>query len=215
MEIAPLLGYTVRLAYESEFNHLPNVERAAAQRFLPYLEQLEIPVALIEGLTPLQFLRRAQLENRLWVAVPTQEADQTITSSQKEAQQQPVGFLVAKFLPEGCFVVELSVHPTHGRMGLGSALVEACCEGARSRGADRILLTTFRHVPWNIPFYQKLGFEILPAEKWSPDISAIVDHETRYGFAQKHRAVMMRMLSSNTLAGVESGAEGWTDGKYR
>ncbi|MEM6596964.1 MAG: GNAT family N-acetyltransferase [Cyanobacteria bacterium P01_D01_bin.36] len=172
--------YTVRLAEEADIDGLPEIERAAAQRFFPYLKQLEISAGLLEGLTPVSFLRRARYERRLWVAVSTDE------------NQRLVGFIVAKFLPNSCFIVELSVHPSHGRQGVGSALVEACCMGALTRNVQQVTLTTFRYIPWNIPFYQQLGFRELNARYWSPEIRAIVQHEARYGFAQQHRTVMIR-----------------------
>jgi len=185
-------GYTVRLAEEEDILVLPAVERAAAQRFLPYLAQLEISVEQLEGLTPLTFLRRSQAEKRLWVAVPTDEST-------------PIGFIVAKFLPESCFIIELSVHPDHGRRGVGSALISACCQSASFRGAARVTLTTFRYVPWNIPFYQRSGFKILTAEHWSPAVKAIVEHEDRYGFLTKHRVVMARPSVGKMTAANDGG----------
>lgn len=186
-----MTGYTVRLAYEKDIEYLAEVERLAAQRFLPYLEQLQIPAELLEGLITRRFLRRAQVENRLWVAVPTAGTQSTRI---QDTEVHPVGFIAAKFLPHSCFVVELSVHPDFGQRGIGSALVNTCCQGAKSRGAKQMTLTTFRYVPWNIPFYQKVGFEILPSENWSEEMRAIVEHETRYGFAPQHRVVMRRSL---------------------
>lgn len=181
-----MTGYTVRLAYEKDIEYLAEVERLAAQRFLPYLEQLQIPAELLEGLITRRFLRWAQIENRLWVAVPT--------AGIQDTEVRPVGFIVVKFLPHSCFVVELSVRPDFGQRGMGSALVNACCKDAKSRGATQMTLTTFRYVPWNIPFYQKVGFEILPSKDWSEEMRAIVEHETRYGFAPQHRVVMRRSL---------------------
>jgi len=188
-----LQRYTIRLAEESDIEVLPKVEHAAARRFLPYLERLEISAALLEGLTPISFLRRSQHDQQLWVAIPSDMPN-----------PQPVGFIVTKLLHSSSFVVELSVHPDHGRQGIGSALIEACCMGAVSKGARQVTLTTFRHVPWNIPFYQRLGFRELSAEQWSPEIHAIVQHEARYGFDRAHRVVMMRpaqrpLLLSNIL----------------
>ncbi len=174
------MDYKVRLAKKTDLAVMPEIERAAAQRFQPYLEWLDISADILEGLTTPIFLLRAQADDRLWVAV---------------VNQRPVGFIVAKFLTQGCFIVELDVHPDYTRLGMGSALVRACCQGAQSRGFDQVLLTTFRKVPWNIPFYQHLGFEILPAEQWSSEIAAIVSHEARYGFAPEKRAVMRLVLS--------------------
>lgn len=170
-----VVDYTVRLAKEADVPCLADIEKSAAQRFLPYLSWLEMPASLLEGLTTQRFLQQAQADNRLWVAV---------------VSQQPVGFIVVKFLAKSCFIVELDVHPDYVRQGIGSALVSACCQGAQARGFDRITLTTFRKIPWNIPFYQHLGFEVLPAERWDLELRAIVQHEARYGFARDKRAVM-------------------------
>lgn len=176
-----MVDYEVRLAKRIDLAVLPGIEKAAAQLFGPYLEWLGISADVLEGLTTPGFLIRAQTDSRLWVAA---------------IAQKPVGFIVAKFLPSCCFVVELDVHPDYGRIGIGSALVRACCRGAQRKGFDRVVLTTFRRVPWNIPFYQRLGFEVLPAGQWSLDIEAIVQHEARYGFAPEKRAVMELVMPS-------------------
>ena len=180
------MPYTTRLANAAEVTALPEIERAAAQRFWPYLAWLDISSRLLEGLTTSDFLLQAQADDRLWVSV---------------VDTHPVGFVVAKFLSQSCFIVELDVHPDYGRQGIGSSLVEACCQGAQARGFERVTLTTFRKVPWNIPFYRRLGFEVLPPERWSAEIRAIVQHEARYGFAKEKRAVMcrsMRLASSGS-----------------
>lgn len=175
-------NHTVRLARAEDLDYIPKIEAAAAKQFEPYVTQLEISVDLLSGLTPMPFLRRAQTERRLWVGV---------------VDTQPVGFIVAKFLQESCFIVELDVLPAYGRQGMGTALVESCCEGARLRNHTQITLTTFRYVPWNIPFYRRCGFEILPPERCPYELKAIVQHEARYGFAQQHRVVMYKLLSAN------------------
>lgn len=173
------MNYVIRLAISSDVDYLPAIERAAARLFLPYLERLCLPLELLEGLTTTQFLRRAQADQRLWVASVIKE---------------PIGFVVVKFLLNSCFVIELDVHPSYGRQGIGSALMRACCHGASSRGAKWMILTTFRYVPWNIPFYRQLGFKEWPSEQWPVEIEAIVQHEARYGFLPEKRVVMRRQL---------------------
>ena len=177
------INYTVRLANKVDIASLPEIEKAAAQQFSPYLDWLNISADILEGLVSQKFLLQAQLDSRLWVAV--------VETHQIE---KPVGFIVVKFLPKSCFVVELDVHPNYSRMGIGSALVEACCDGAQGRGFNQVSLTTFRKIPWNVPFYERLGFEILPNKLWTPEIHAIVNHEARYGFAPDKRVVMCRNL---------------------
>ncbi|MGC1309876.1 MAG: GNAT family N-acetyltransferase [Phormidesmis sp.] len=187
-----MIDYKIRLAEAADVVFLPAIERAAAQQFLPYLDWLGIPASLMEGLTTPHFLSQAQADGRLWVAI-FHRKDAAMAAA------QPVGFIVTKFLSESCFVVELDVHPNYGQRGIGTALVEACCQSAQRRGFSQVTLTTFRKVPWNIPFYQRLGFEVLPEEKWSPEIKAIVNHEARYGFAPEKRVVMRRMIDSMPL----------------
>ena len=53
---------------------------------------------------------------------------------------------------------EVSVrHDSQGN-GLGRRLVEAAMEYAQSEGLRCVTLTTFAEVPWNAPFYERLGF---------------------------------------------------------
>ena len=62
---------------------------------------------------------------------------------------------------EALHLEELDVLPGHGRQGIGTRLVRALCDGARGRGIAAVTLCTFRDVPWNAPFYERLGFRIL------------------------------------------------------
>ncbi len=53
---------------------------------------------------------------------------------------------------------QLSVVPEHGRRGIGGALVRAALVEADWSGRRVMTLCTYRDVPWNGPFYAKLGF---------------------------------------------------------
>lgn len=53
---------------------------------------------------------------------------------------------------------QVSVHPAHQRRGLGTALVNACCEETGLRGYHHLTLTTFLDLPYNAPWYARLGF---------------------------------------------------------
>lgn len=183
-------NHIVRLAEANDLARIPEIEAAAAKQFEPYAARLEISVELLSGLTPMAFLKRAQAEKRIWVGL---------------IDSQLVGFIVAKFLQESCFIVELDVLPAYSRRGMGAALVKICCEGAKRRNHHQVTLTTFRYVPWNIPFYRRCGFEILPPERCPYELKAIVQHEARYGFAQRHRVVMRKHLADD----VQLAAKSW------
>jgi GNAT superfamily N-acetyltransferase len=89
---------------------------------------------------------------------------------------------------------EIDVHPSHGRRGLGTRLVQAVCDWAAAAGHRAITLTTFRHVPWNMPWYRRLGFAELPAEAWSDAMRRQVASETARGLDPSRRLVMVRRL---------------------
>lgn len=88
---------------------------------------------------------------------------------------------------------QLAVDPAHGRRGLGAALVEACCEQARLRGYSQLSLTIFRDVPYNAPWYSRLGFVTID----EPDgiVARHVQMEEPYGRLAP-RVVMSRPLGT-------------------
>src|SRR5713101_5402037 len=85
---------------------------------------------------------------------------------------------------------ELDVDPSHGRRGLGTALVRAVCEWATVSGYVVLTLTTFRAVPWNLPFYARLGFVEIPRETLRPELSAVISEEAHRGLNADTRVVM-------------------------
>jgi GNAT superfamily N-acetyltransferase len=90
-----------------------------------------------------------------------------------------VGFACVD-LVDGCaHLWQLSVLPSAGRQGRGRALVDAVCAWAASNGLPAVTLTTFRDVPWNGPFYARLGFS--EVRNLSPGLAAIRDRERALG----------------------------------
>jgi GNAT superfamily N-acetyltransferase len=109
------------------------------------------------------------------------------------ADDQPVGFAHALVLEPGAIhLEEVDVDPEHGRRGLGTGLVEAVCASARAAGYRCITLTTFRDLPWNMPFYVRLGFEVIPPDEVSPVLQAVLQDETRRGLDPARRVAMRR-----------------------
>ena len=69
--------------------------------------------------------------------------------------------------PGSLHLEQLSVHPDHGRRGLGRALLRAAVSWAGDDGYDTLTLATYRDVPWNGPFYASEGFvEVGPVDEW-------------------------------------------------
>jgi GNAT superfamily N-acetyltransferase len=70
----------------------------------------------------------------------------------------PVGLARIDDLVGGAHLEQLSVHPDHGRAGIGRALLKGACQWAATAGYDEITLATYRDVRWNGPFYASEGF---------------------------------------------------------
>lgn len=75
---------------------------------------------------------------------------------------RPVGFIAYENAEAAIYVWLLSVHPDHIRRGLGSRLVRSVLDAGRSLGAEACVLSTFRDVAFNAPFYHRQGFTELP-----------------------------------------------------
>ncbi len=83
------------------------------------------------------------------------------------AGDPPVG--LCRIDAVGCraHLEQLSVHPSHGRRGLGRALLRAGCAWAAEHGYGELTLATYRDVPWNGAFYASEGFlEAGPVDDW-------------------------------------------------
>ncbi|WP_089403086.1 GNAT family N-acetyltransferase [Geodermatophilus saharensis] len=100
-----------------------------------------------------------------------------------------VGFAVLERVDGDVHLEQLSVHPSAGRRGLGTALLDAAVRTAREAGAARVTLTTYADVPWNAPWYAARGFTEVADP--GPELAALVAHEAAAGLAVPGRRVVM------------------------
>ena len=94
---------------------------------------------------------------------------------------------------EGCaYVEQIDVAPSHERRGIGARLIEAVADLARERGWPALTLSTFKDVPFNAPYYLRLGFA--DVEVLTPAMLAIrAEHEAR-GLDESMRVFMRRAV---------------------
>src|SRR5262245_43475887 len=157
---------------------LPAIELAAAR-----LLEGHAPASVLNETTDLDVLQKAQRDGHLWVALLDDVA---------------VGFAHVEVIDDdAAHLEEIDVDPAHGRRGLGTRLVLQICDWAVAKGFRSVTLTTFRDVAWNMPFYARLGFEIVPRSQLSPALCAIVKDETRRGLDPTRRVVMRRLFQGN------------------
>ncbi|HEY2519096.1 MAG TPA: GNAT family N-acetyltransferase, partial [Streptosporangiaceae bacterium] len=74
------------------------------------------------------------------------------------------------------------------------ALIEHAASVAVAAGQPALTLTTFTEVPWNAPYYERLGFRRLPDSEVTTGLRAIRRHETAHGLDRWPRVTMRRDL---------------------
>lgn len=92
------------------------------------------------------------------------------------AGRPPVGFAEISEVDGHAHLAQLAVLPEHGRKGIGRALVHAACEWAGAAGHEVITLTTFADIPFNAPWYERLGFAEL-RDRPGPQLAAVIEEE--------------------------------------
>lgn len=77
---------------------------------------------------------------------------------------------------------------------IGAHLMQACEQWAAAHGYDRITLCTYRDVPWNGPYYQRLGWTILAEAGMGAQLRALWQHERDLGLEVQPRQAMVKSL---------------------
>lgn len=160
-----------------EIRLLPQIERASDQRYI------DVGFFKEEDIGPDDFTleRYEQSGGDTLVAV--------------DGADKPIGFVHFIDLLHGPHVEELSVIPEWGRMGIGSALIAQVVGRAERANGFAVTLSTDFTVPWNSPFYEKLGFEGVSPMALGPDYLAIRAKETARGLNPRTRHMMVYYLN--------------------
>jgi ribosomal protein S18 acetylase RimI-like enzyme len=171
----------IRIALAADANAFPVVERSAGELFrsVPGLEWVADDVD-----TPHQEYEPHIRAGSTWVLV--------------DGSAEIVGFISCESVGSEFHVWQLNVRANHQGKGLGKCLVRTACAGARARGLSALTLTTFRLVPWNEPFYRRLGFQTLPESTIGPRLAATLDAESQRGLPRERRCAMRLALGERS-----------------
>lgn len=173
MAQAPVM---VRRARADDLETLCDLELAADNRFA--LVRLS---SLLGSSAPQVDSFRGAVENgRLWVAT--------------DATGQAVGFVRIELRDGQAHIEQVSVHPVHAGHRIGAQLLAVAQDWAVARGGNRLTLNTFRDVPWNGPYYERLGWVVLPADQLGPDLVEVRARERRLGLDVAPRQAMVKRL---------------------
>lgn len=161
------MTFTLRRATEQDLSALNAIEISAASVFerIPELADLKTFHSSPEQ------IQKWFSNGRIYVA---------------EDLGKVVGFVAAVPMDTAIYIAEISTVVESQGKGVGSALFGAVTKWAReesvlAKSKPRISLTTYREVPWNAPWYRKLGFKEVDAATIGPKHNAkmLYDKEER------------------------------------
>jgi GNAT superfamily N-acetyltransferase len=166
--------------------------RPANDRDAPFLPEIERSSGEI-------FRQSPGLE---WIAddkVQTEEQHRALIASGFAfiAERQSFGivaFLNGEVTPDALHIWQIAVHRDQQRHGIGRKLIDAAQQLAVDLGIKAVTLTTFREVPWNEPYYKRLGFITLDCEDLRPRLRAVLDAEGKAGLPMAQRCAMRKSL---------------------
>lgn len=159
----------VRPAHPSEIETVRDLERASAQRFVGLMDALAA-----DEPSPASVLASRIETGGLLVA---------------EVDGMVAAFVMFRPVGDGLYIEQIDVLPAFERRRIGAALIDAV--GALT---GRLLLSTFRDVPWNAPYYRRLGFTDLDDKKLAPDLVEIRREHLARGLDESLRVFMERRV---------------------
>jgi len=168
--------WSLRLARVADAASMPSIERAAGKLF----EQAE-GLADVAG-TQTVSVNRLERYIRKGHCLVAHIGDEL------------AGFLVNEPFQRDLHIWEFNVHPAYQGRGIGAGLLRACMIDARNSGFKAITLTTFRDVPWNGPFYERIGFAELTALDAHPRLAGELALEADHGLPVDQRCAMIMFL---------------------
>ncbi len=163
----------VRLSQDKDLQRLADVERSAATALVNYFDG---DTSYAERTLAHDILIQAHENKTLWIAVE---------------QEKPIGFLAATPLDDALHIQEISVEFGCQGKGFGRDLINAVIAETRIREYSGISLTTNRIIPWNGPFYERIGFKEVQLEDCPNGLHDLLLKEKTHHPAPDDRIAMM------------------------
>ena len=174
------MSFSVTLAAKEHLAAIGPIELAAATLF----SDADLPADIRYRVTELDVLHDAQDDERIWVALAGSDV--------------PVGFAMVTSVDNQAHLDELNVLPGYGRRGIGTELVGAVTIWARDNGFSVLTLITFKHLPWNAAFYEKLGFVRLRGTELAAGLASLIEEEGKAGIDVSKR-IGMRLVVGDAV----------------
>ena len=108
----------------------------------------------------------AQAEVAGW----TRSVEQGLAEVAVPADDVPIGIAIYAWVDGEPYLDQLSVRCAWMGRGVGRRLLRASMAWAARAGGARLWLTTYRHVDWNRPFYEREGFRVCDEDRCGPGL---------------------------------------------
>jgi GNAT superfamily N-acetyltransferase len=174
-----MTSYSLRAATGDELDKAIAIDEAAGLLFIEAGLTIDLPGDHPFVVAERESWRRAIERGQLWFACHAAD---------------PIGFSALGRAGDLAYLEQLAVRPEHGRRGVGSMLLDAACAHTRQSGASELWLTTYAHLGWNKPYYERHGFTVVAESRCSPELRAHLQAQRATLPAPEQRIAMVRTL---------------------
>jgi N-acetylglutamate synthase-like GNAT family acetyltransferase len=170
----------IRPAGADDLDLLPAIERAAGELFRP----LGMDAVADDAPPTLDSLRRYQQAGGAFVG---------------DDEGRVVAYLLLEVVADAAHIEQVTVHPDAAHRRIGRDLIDAAGGWAADHGLASLTLTTYLHVPWNAPYYARLGFAIVPDAEQPPELRGVRRSERERGLDAWPRVAMRRVVAASPV----------------
>ena len=172
------MSILIRYGKLDELEQLRDIERRAGIVFAEH----DMPDIAADEPPSVDVLKQYCTREHLWVAA--------------DNHNQPVAYLVASVVDDCAHIDQVSVDTGQAGKRIGSALIDTLEIWAQAHNLVAITLTTFADIPWNAPYYRKLGFQDIDESQMTNGLKQIRDEEKQMGLDRWPRICMRRNILS-------------------
>jgi GNAT superfamily N-acetyltransferase len=169
----------IRRAEARDLDRLQGIERAAGAAF----RAIDMEAVADDEPLSLETLEAYRAAGRAWVA-----------TADDGSGAEVLAYVLVDVVDDAAHIEQVSVDPGWAHRRLGSQLIDVVAGWAVEHGLTSVTLTTFADVPWNGPYYARLGFEVVPDAEAGPGLLEVRRRERAHGLDAWPRLSMRRPL---------------------
>jgi hypothetical protein len=111
---------------------------------------------------------------------------------------EDVGFAAVGMKDGEPYLDQLSVRMSSMRKGIGTGLLCASVRMAMGGGGQVLWLTTYNHLSWNRPYYERHGFVVISPEQCGEELKGELSFERRWLPRPEERVIMRKHLAAQS-----------------